>query len=127
MNQRHLVGEMLNLVLHVVHLGIIIFSVVGWIFSATRIANLLLLLSILFSWHVLGPLLGKNNIYGYCLVTDIQWHLKKRLGHTVPEWGYMKYLADRITGRSVNEVLVERITTGVFFFCLLSSTLLLLI
>jgi len=127
MPKRHVVGEILNIVLHGVHLVIIIFSVVGWIFATTRIANLILLLAILFSWYVLGPLMGKHTIYGYCLVTDLQWQLKKKLGHHVPEWGYMKYLADRITGRSVNEVIVDRVTVGVFFFSLIATVTLLLI
>lgn len=127
MTQRRLVDELLNIVLHAVHLAIIVFSVVGWMFSTTRVANLLLLLAILSSWYVLGPILGKSVIYGYCLVTDIQWQLKKKLGHEVPTWGYMKYLADRIFGHDISKNIVNLVTVGVFFFSLSASITLLLV
>ncbi len=121
------VGEVLNIFLHVVHLGVIVFSMVGWMFVSTRLATLILLLAILTSWYVLGPILGKGGVYGYCLVTDIQWRLKKKLGHNVPASGYIKYLIDTLTGGNVDDILVDRVTAAVFFFSCGACIILLLL
>ena len=120
--QHRLIGEFCNIVLHCIHLFIIIFSITGWMYEPTRGANFILLLAILISWYILGPLFGKSAIYGYCLVTDLQWKLKKKLGHEVPPWGYMKYLVDHISGRNIDENLVDKVTAFVFFISLAASS-----
>ncbi|MCF6188462.1 MAG: DUF2784 family protein [Desulfobulbaceae bacterium] len=126
MSLRRLGGEILNFFLHLIHLAVVGFSLTGWISAATRPAHLLLLLSTLVYWYGFGPVLRKKGWYGHCLITDFQWALKKRLGHTVPAWGYIKYLADRVSGRDIDERLVDRVTQWVFFSSLAASAVLLL-
>ena len=55
-----------------------------------------------------------------------QWELKKKLGQQVPSGGYIKFLADRITGRDTDEQFIDQVTKKVFFFCLGASAFLLL-
>lgn len=119
--QRWFGFRFLNLTLHATHIFVIGFSVTGWIFPATRLANLVLILMILASWYVLGPLLGKPSAYGYCLITDLQWRLRRRLGFDVPSWGYMKFLIDAITKRQVDEGLIDRMTALALFMSLFAT------
>jgi len=117
--------EGLNFLGHVVHLFTIFFSILGWVWCETRVANLILLLAVLLSWYGLGRLLGKKGEYGYCLITDLQWQLRRRMGLEAPPWGYMKFLVDRLTGRAgdrgLDPDLIERVTAVVFFGCLVAS------
>jgi len=117
--------EAFNILGHASHLFVILFSVLGWMWCETRIANLVLLLAVLFSWYALGPLLGKKGEYGYCVITDLQWQLRRRIGLEAPPWGYMKFLADRLSGRTgdqgLDPELIERATAAAFFASLLAS------
>jgi hypothetical protein len=117
--------EALNILGHAAHLFVIFFSVFGWMWCETRIANLILLLAVLLSWYALGPLLGKKGEYGYCLITDLQWQLRRHMGLEAPPWGYMKFLADRLSGRAgdqgLDPDLIERITAAAFFASLAAS------
>ncbi len=117
-------GEILNIMLHGIHLAIVVFSITGWLFAKTRTAHLILLLATLVYWYGFGPILRRKGWYGHCLVTDLQWELKKRLGHDVPAWGYIKYLTDRISGRDTDEKIVDCVTKWVFFSSLAASAIL---
>jgi hypothetical protein len=112
----------LNATLHVVHCVLMAFSVFGWMFAATRWATLWVLLLIAFSWYGIGAYMG----IGYCLVTDMQWRVKRALGETPPPNGYVKYLADRITGGDVSETFTHVLTVSVFFVSLVACVWLLL-
>jgi len=61
--------------LHVFHISIILFFLFGWMLPKTRMVHYILALLILFSWCGLGMVFG----FGYCLITDIQWRVKKIL------------------------------------------------
>jgi len=78
---------LLNLVLHGLHLVLIGFSLVGWMFCETRLLNLVALLLILFSWYGLGPILYKGTPWGYCVITDIQSRSPPPTGPTNPPRG----------------------------------------
>lgn len=126
MTSRQFFGELLNILLHVLHIFIIIFSLTGWLFDRTRAAHFLLLLATLAYWYLVGPALSKKGWFGHCLVTDLQWELKKRLGHDVPAAGYIQYLADRLAGHATDAQLVDRLSNRVLLFCLAASAFLLL-
>ncbi|MFC1885156.1 DUF2784 family protein [Thermodesulfobacteriota bacterium] len=112
------ITNLLNVLLHILHIAIIVFSLFGWIFEPTRKANLYLLLLVLFSWFGLGLFFG----FGYCLVTDIQWKIMGRLGRKPESGSYIKYLADRITGLNLNEAIMEKTTAALFFTLLTVSS-----
>lgn len=115
--------QILNLALHGLHQGLIVFSLLGWMFCQTRLLNLIALTLILFSWYGLGPLLGKAHAWGYCLITDIQWKVRKELGLDSRRGGYMKYLADNLLGGDFDESRIDKWSVGVIISCFLASVI----
>ncbi len=111
----------LNLTLHALHQLLIVFSVVGWMFCETRMLNLIVLLLILFSWYGLGPLLKNGGIWGYCLVTDIQWRVREKLGLSNRDGGYTKYLADNLLKREFDKTRVDKWAAVVITACAIAS------
>lgn len=103
--------------LHLLHLGVELFCVTGWIFPATRLANLVLVVLIAISWFGLGKFYG----FGYCLITDIQWKIKERLGERPLYPSFVKYQFDRITDRNLDPKTVDRFTQASFYFSVLAS------
>jgi hypothetical protein len=101
-----------NIALHGLHLAIVAGAAVGWMFCETRLATLALQAAIALSWVVIGPLIGKP--FGYCLVTDWQWRVRRGIGLAERPGGYMKYLADGVTGRDFDVGLVDRWTARIF-------------
>ncbi len=88
--------QLANALSHLAHLLVITFSVVGWAFDGTRLLHLVLCGLVLFSWFVLGPLVGKP---GFCFLTGIQHWIWRKLGANgeKPD-NYMTYLLQRVTG-----------------------------
>lgn len=113
--------QTLNLALHGFHQILIVFNVVGWMFCETRMLNLIVLLLTLFSWYGLGPLLKKGDVWGYCLITDIQWGVRKELGIDSRSGGYIKYLADNLLSKNFDETRVDKLGTAVFLTCIFAS------
>lgn len=111
--------RILNFFLHAMHLAIVLGVAIGWLFCETRLATLVLQAAILFSWFALGPLSG--NRMGFCLVTDIQWRLRRRLGLPERAGGYVKHLLDMVTGRDLDAALVDKWTMRAFFACLAAN------
>lgn len=113
----------LNLGLHGFHQAWIVFSLVGWMFCQTRLLHLLVMLLTLTSWYGLGPLLRKGDAYGYCVVTDIQWEIRRRLGFERREGGYVKYIGDHLFGKDFDEAFADRVGAALFLACILASLL----
>lgn len=111
----------LNLVLHGFHQAWIVFTLIGWMFCATRIPHLIVSFATLASWYVLGPLLKKGDAFGYCVITDVQWEIRRRLGLEECKGGYVKYLGDQLFGADFDESLADKIVAAVFFACILAS------
>jgi len=105
-----------NIALHALHLGIVLGAGLGWLFCETRLAALLLQAAIASSWLVIGPLSGKP--VGYCLVTDMQWRVRRGIGQPERSGGYVKFLLDGLSGRDLDAALVDRWTARAFFACL---------
>ncbi len=110
----------LNLILHVAHQGLIVFTLLGWAFCETRLLHLAAMVLVGVSWLGFGFFHG----LGYCLLTDIQWRLKQRMGERTPTGGYMKFLADRLSGRDLDARLVDSVTYITCALCCAVSLLL---
>ena len=112
--------------LHALHLLVISFSLTGWAFAQTRAPHLVLSGITLFSWFVLGPILGRT---GFCFLTGIQHCIWKRNGRSERP-SYMSYLFKRLTGRAPGSPgapsvrAIELVTQIVFYSCTLMSILL---
>ncbi len=100
-----------------VHPGIILFNVFGWMFRKTRKANLILLIITAFSWVVLGLWKG----IGYCPFTDWHFEILRKLGETDLPDSYITYLISRITGWHPADSLVYTLTWIVFLLAFLIS------
>ena len=94
------------------HAGIILFTLVGWLFQKTRRLHLGLICLILFSWAILGIWFG----WGYCFWTDWHWKVQRELGIQNIPHSYVKFLVDSITGMTWDAGLVDRCTEISFYF-----------
>ncbi|MGV3642032.1 MAG: DUF2784 domain-containing protein [Adhaeribacter sp.] len=92
------------------HLVIICFNLLGWIWPATRKLHLIGVLLTAASWLLLGLWYG----IGYCPITDWQWQVKEQLGEQDLPASFIKYYADKLSGRDVPATLVDLVTAGSF-------------
>ena len=95
---------LLNGVFHVVHIAVIIFVMVGWIFAPLRLMHLVLTMLTLSSWFVLGYWLGT----GYCPISDWHWKTKEALGEGKPNGTYIHQLLKRISRQDVDNEIVDK-------------------
>jgi hypothetical protein len=113
----NLLTRAISLLLHGLHLSIIVFTVTGWMIPALRPYHLLLCLLIAFSWFVLGSRKG----WGYCLITDWQWRLMRRMGITDLPSSYMHMIYRTITGHEGDDRRIELIAQTIFYCTFLAS------
>jgi hypothetical protein len=112
--------KLLDALFHLAHIVVILFSALGWLYPPARPAHLCLQGLILFSWFGLGIKKG----WTYCFLTDLHWRVKRLLHQPDPGESYVKFLADRIAGRAVDQELLWKVTVGVFFTTTILSALL---
>jgi hypothetical protein len=93
----------LNIFFFVFHTSIVLFIVLGWIWKKTRLANLILIVSTVFSWFFLGIWYG----FGYCPCTDWHWQVRMRLGLYDTSTSYLEFLVETFTGLDVSRSLVD--------------------
>ncbi len=104
----------LNIFFFVFHSLLILFVLFGWAWKKTRLANLIVIGLVAFSWFILGIWYG----YGYCPSTDWHWQARARLGYADMPSSYTKFLIDSFTGWNVSQRVVD-----VFTLVLLVSSL----
>lgn len=92
------------------HLIIIGFNLLGWIWPSTRKLHLVIVALTLGCWLILGIWHG----LGYCPITDWQWQIKEKLGEVNLPNSFIKYYADKISGQDISSSLID-IVTGVSF------------
>jgi hypothetical protein len=108
--------QVLDLLFTLLHLVIILFNLFGWIWPKTRRLHFYCILLTAGSWLILGIWYG----LGYCPITDWQWQIKERLGeHNLPN-SFIKYFADKLSGRDISSSFVDLLTA---LFFLLASIL----
>jgi len=102
--------KFLDILLTLAHLSLIGFNLFGWIWPKTRKAHLITVAATAFSWFVLGIWFG----WGYCPITDWQWKVKEKLGETDLPNSFIKYYADKISGKDIDPKIVDTATLIVF-------------
>lgn len=100
----------MSLVLHVIHLSVIFFNLLGWIFERTKRLHLMLVCLTLGSWVGLGFKFG----LGYCFLTDWHWQILEARGVSNLPNSYVKYIIDLATGLDSSPLIVD-IATGASF------------
>lgn len=107
----------LDILLTVVHLGIIGFNLFGWIWPKTRKLHFIFVLLTAGSWLILGIWFGM----GYCPVTDWQWDVKYQLGETNLPNSFIKYYVDKLTGKNFDAAFIDAVTATSFAVAALLS------
>lgn len=102
--------QVLDFFLTILHLAIIGFNLFGWIWPRMRRAHLVVVAATGASWFLLGIWFGM----GYCPITDWQWSVKEQLGETNLPNSFIKYWADRITGRDFDAGFIDIVTVSCF-------------
>jgi hypothetical protein len=109
--------RILDLLLTLLHFTIISFNLFGWIWKPTRKVHFICILITAGSWFILGIWFG----IGYCPITDWEWYIKEKLGETNLPGSFIKYYADKISGKPVSASLVDTLTSVCFFLAALFS------
>lgn len=107
----------LDVLFTLLHLIIILFNLFGWIFPATRKANFICIAVTAFSWFGLGIWFG----WGYCPLTEWQWHIKEELGQANLPASFITWFADKITGRRFSDSFINIITLSFFLLAAIFS------
>lgn len=107
----------LDVLFFVFHILIIGFNLFGWIIPKFRKAHLWLVAATLFSWLVLGIWKG----WGYCILTDWHWDVKRELGERNLPNSFIKYLTNNILGFDWSSNTVDIITLGTFVIAIVLS------
>jgi len=102
--------RLLDIFLSFLHFALIGFNVSGWIWRATRKAHLITVAATAFSWFVLGIWWG----WGYCPITQWEWEVKEKLGETNLPGSFIKYYADKISGKNIDPSIVDTTTLVIF-------------
>jgi hypothetical protein len=102
--------KLLDIFLSFLHFALIGFNLFGWLWKRTRKAHLITVAATAFSWFVLGIWFG----WGYCPITHWEWNVKKKLGETNLPNSFIKYYADKISGKDIDPYIVDRATLIVF-------------
>src|SRR5690606_41522099 len=94
--------QTLDILLAIVHLIIIFFILLGWLWKDTRRLHFYSILVTADSWFGLGIWFG----LGYCPITDWQWQVKGELGEQNLPASCIKDVVDRITGQYIDSSLL---------------------
>jgi hypothetical protein len=84
-----------DLTLHVLHIGVILINLLGWIPRRTRVLQRWAIGLTLLSWLALSPWFG----LGYCFLTDWHWQVLRARGRMALPSSYTELLAEALTGR----------------------------
>ncbi|WP_411275209.1 DUF2784 domain-containing protein [Daejeonella sp.] len=107
----------LDFLLTFMHLLIIGFNLLGWIWRSTRKTHFYLVIATIFSWIILGFWFG----FGYCPLTDWQWQIKEKLGERDLPNSFIKYFADKLTGMDISPNLIDTVTAVSFGLVIIVS------
>ncbi len=107
----------LDVLLFSLHILIIGFNLFGWIIPKFRKAHLWLVGATLFSWLVLGIWKG----WGYCILTDWHWDIKRELGERNLPHSFIKYLTNNTLGFDWSSSTVDIITLSTFVLAITLS------
>lgn len=107
----------LDFLLTILHLFIIGFNLLGWIWKATKKLHFWFAMATLGCWTILGIWFG----LGYCPNTDWQWNVKTQLGEQNLPASFIKYFADKITSSNINSDLIDACTLLFFIAAIVCS------
>jgi hypothetical protein len=107
----------LDILFTIIHMSLIAFNLAGWAWKRTRKLHFIVLLATAASWFILGIWYG----WGYCPLTSWHWEIKEQLGETNLPASFIKYHADKLSGRDIPSTLVDNVTLGGLMLAVLAS------
>ncbi len=115
-----LILRALDIFFFVFHTGLVIFVIVGWAFRRTRLAHLILVALVAFSWFGLGLWYG----IGYCPCTEWHWRVREHLGYGEMPNSYLEFLFEHLTGLDARRETVDLVAIGSFLSALIVTIML---
>ena len=112
-----MIFQLLDLFFTLLHVVIIGFNLLGWIWPQTRMAHFICVLLTAFSWFILGIFYG----IGYCPITDWHWQVKGLLGESNLPNSFIEYYADKLSDQDIDTDLIDLITVLGFMFSLIMA------
>lgn len=107
----------LDIFFTIAHIVLTLFNLAGWIWKRTRKAHLITLGLTLVSWFVFGFWYG----WGYCFLTDWHWDVKEKLGERNLPSSFIKYFADKLSGKKFDPAFVDNVTLGCLVFAVAAA------
>lgn len=108
---------LLDILLFSVHILVIVANLFAWLWHRTRRLHLWIVGATLFSWLVLGIWNG----FGYCVLTDWEWDVKRKLGERNLPHSFVEYLTNNILGLNLDSSVVDGLTLGTFLIAIIGS------
>jgi hypothetical protein len=93
-----------------VHVAVVLAFTFAWIPRSTSRWHGWLVALTAFSWLVVGYFKG----FGYCVLTDLHWRVKRARGVAHLPGSFLKYMADHVSGTSVPSSYIDAIAGIVF-------------
>jgi hypothetical protein len=107
--------QLADIIFTFLHLALIGFNLLGWIWRRTRKAHLITVAATAASWFLLGIWFGM----GYCPLTDWQWQVKEKLGEQDLPNSFIKYMADKLTGHNFDPSFIDMVTLISFLLAII--------
>lgn len=101
-----IVYSIYDLLFTLFHLFIVGFNLLGWIWQSTRKLHFVVVVLTTGSWLILGIWYG----LGYCPLTDWHWQIKEHLGEINLPNSFIKYYADKLTGKDISDTFIDALT-----------------
>jgi len=112
-----LIYKILDVFFVLLHLVIIGFNLLGWIWRSTLRWHLLSIVVTAASWFLLGIWYGM----GYCFITDWHWQIKRQLGAEDLPASFITWLAQQVWNGPVNPVVIDWLTAIGFALAVILS------
>ncbi len=109
--------QFLNVFFLIFHTALVLFNVLGWMFTKTLRWNLVTLALTAASWGLMGIKYG----LGYCLCTDWHWQVRQALGIHDQARTFIQLLVFQFSGWLPSEQLASSLTASFFFVSLFAS------
>jgi hypothetical protein len=107
----------LDIFFTITHILLTLFNLTGWIWKRTRKLHLITMALTLISWFVFGFWYG----WGYCFLTDWHWDVKEKLGERNLPSSFIKYYADKLSGKNFDPSFIDNVTLGCLVFAVVAA------
>jgi hypothetical protein len=109
--------KLTDILLFITHISLISINIFGWIFKKTRKIQFVTILATGASWFIGGIWYG----WGYCILTDWEWEIKRKLGEQGLPNSFIHYLSNNIFSLNISTEFLDQITVWTFVVAIILS------